>query len=651
MRGFLSGVGRVLKCLFVCFLLLLAFLVVNLLFFEQRIPRLVLDRIAAAMSGGGMVVHMGAASFRFAHGLVVEDFRVSDAARPTARPVVSARKADLELDLCRVPWSLDSMLRHVTLVDFEYPRLPEGYYIPDSIEFPGQPDFKEKNEPVSLSLPTIRSFGVTLHNPDILGVTPRRVDVAGVSFTPERMKADGIRIQWRDQDVSMALDGEAELDLKGQVVRGEVRGHARPANIVPMLERIDITNALPFIASFSHIEKPVDALCRFDVNLVNNDLHIFLDLTPRGGRHNGVPLDVVHGTIDIRVFVRDTYQNADIKIGPIDARLADGTAMDGTLRYFNTNDVGYVDFDVRSSTSLSNALAIADVLNDGALDCVAPETPPRITLSGRLAVDPAHASANDLHGTVAFEKGSFFSIPLRSASTEFHVKGTDVAFTNAHAAGPSGGAISCHALLSIPEFRQDNATYSVSVDGRGVALGDLADVFSFDIGDRHGVVDGAVTLAGPIRTNSLDRLCGGGRISCKDGYLAQMNVFSGLTDTLARHVPGLPVVVNQSKGSLDFTITNGVFRSSNVLVDGKVFSIHAAGAYDIPNDRLDVKANASFTRPEEWYTKITAPLSWSLDGLSKLLLEVKIEGPLEKPVTTYNREKFTGWLEKIRVRK
>ena len=94
--------------------------------------------------------------------------------------------------------------------------------------------------------------------------------------------------------------------------------------------------------------------------------------------------------------------------------------MTGTVLYDNTNDVGYVTFrDIHYNTSLSNALAVADVLNDGTLDCLQPETHPTITIDGLLAVDPAHAATNRLDGALAFEKGRFFGLPRRNAKTEF----------------------------------------------------------------------------------------------------------------------------------------------------------------------------------------------------------------------------------------
>lgn len=618
-----------------------------IVFFEHDVPKALLSRITDSISSDDMLVTAESASFRFSRGLKVRNLRAFAKKRHPMKadepvtPVVSAALVDVELNLRRIPWERDSIVKGITVVDLKYPRLPEGYYVPDSVEFPGQPDFKEVDEPLKFELPGMRPFRLTLVRPDILSVAPKSVEVKSVSLSHGRMDADKIDLQWADSDAMMLLAGEVRLDLESQLVHGEVHGHARQHNIRPMLVALDIPKALPYIDAFTKVEPPVDAACKFDVNLRNNDLHIFLDLHPLGGFYNGVPLKRADGTVDLRVFVRDTYQNARIEVGsakkPLDVAIADGTSMKGTIVYENTNDVGYVDFDVESHTSLSNALAVADVMNDGTLDCISPETVPDMTLKGRLAVDPRYAALNDLRGTVAFERGSVLSIPLRDASGEFHLKGCDVTFTNVNAKSTRGGSLSGNGRISIPEFKQDNARFNVDITCRDVPLTDVAETFKVDLGDRHGRVDAHVSFAGPIASNAVARLSGEGHVISRDGHLAQMKIFAGLTEYLARHVPGIAGLVNQSHGSLDFAITNGVFTSSNIRVEGEIFSIQARGSYDIPKDSLDFTARVTLTKNESFLGKLATPITWPFANLSRMLLDFKIQGPIDNPSWTYNK--------------
>ena len=647
MKASLKQLGRLFKYLAAVGAVFLLIAFVAVVFFEQRVPRPVLNFVLERLSRGAVLVKADSASFRFSHGLKIRNVRLFEKRRHHTKadepvtPFLSASLVDLELDLRRIPWSWEYMLLGATLTDLKYPRLPEGYYVPDSIEYPGQPDFKEKNEAVEFELPEIKPFRVTLIRPDILSVTPKYVEVPSVAFTRSSMRIEQIHLQWRDADALMRLNGNVELDVEQQQVKGFVHGQTRQHNIRPMLVAIDIMNALPFMDAFTKVEPPVDAACRFDVNLRNNDLHIFLDLHPRDGLYEGVPFKKADGTVDIRVFVRDTFQNARIEVGtpekPLDVGLRDGTKMKGTIVYENTNDVGYVVFDVESHTSLGNALAIADVMNDGTLDCLVPETAPDITLKGRLAVDPKHAAANDLRGSVAFARGTLFSVPLVDASGVFHLKGTDVTFTNVVAQAPRGGLVRGDARLSIPEFKQDHATFRVNLDCRDVTLTDLAETFKFDAGDRHGKIDANMTLTGPLSTNVVAELGGSGHVVCREGHLAQMKLFAGLTDFLARNVPGISGLVNLSRASMDYTLDKGVLTASNVRVEGDLFSLQGHGTYNLVTDDLDFTVRLAFTQNESVLGKITLPINWSVGLLSKALFDFRLQGKIDKPAWTYNK--------------
>ena len=600
--------------------------------FEHRVPDHVLKTLCERLSGPDALLCIDEARVRFPKRLRLKNVRVLDRAKARAKPIISASSVEMRFALGNLPWSKKSILKRVVVRDLTYLRLPDGYYIPDSVEFPGQPDFKEKNEPIMFDFPELDPFDVVLVRPNVLACTPARVELHGVRATRRKLSAPKIDLEWPDTDQTMSIKGELTVDLDAQKVSGGVHGQARQANIRPLLGALEIDKAFPYIDGWTGVTVPVDAGCRFDVNLRNNDLHIFLDLHPTGGAYNKVAMKNAHGVVDVRVYVRDTYQNARIVVGPIAAATADGKALDGTIIYENVNDIGYVNFDVSSTTSLSNALAVADVMNDGTLDCLQPETPPRVSLRGVLAVDPAHAATNNLVGNVAFDRGTLFSIPLVNASTSWTLKGTEVDFSNARAAARHGGIITGSGRISVPDFKQDDASFDVSVDATHLSLEDLANVFSFDLGDRRGTIEGHVAMTGPLQTNLTERINGAGRISCRHGHLAQLNLFAGLTDLMAKRVPGIASLVTQSQGSLDFTITNGVFRTDNLLVEGKVFSIRGSGTYSIPTDVLDFNVRVQILRNDSVLGKLTNPVMWPF---SKLLMEFKLFGSLSKPDWKY----------------
>ena len=625
---------KIIKYSLFCFLGLFLLALAAILLFEQPIPDFLLRRITRNLSTSNYLVRADSATFRFSHGLKINNLRVFDRRKVASRPMLSATCVDLALNLRRIPWSRRTLVKSVTITDLKYPRLPDGYYIPDSVEFPGRPDFQEKDEPLKLNLPTLQPFRLTLLHPEVLGVTPKKVVAESVSVTPGGIRAGGIHLDWPDADTPQALDGTFELNLETQRIEGEVHGLARQHHIRPLLVALEITNSYAFIDAFTRVEKPVDAACAFDVNLRNNDLHIRLDLAPEGGSYNRVPFESVRGPVDVRVFVRDTYQNARITVGPLVANLADGSRMSGQIVYENTNDVGYVDFDVKSNTSLSNALAVADVMNDGTLDGLVPATPPRITLQGRLAVDPAHARANNLSGTLTFTRGTLFTVPLRDARTKFALRGTDMTFTEAHATAEYGGDITGSATISVPDFQQEKALFRVDVSGKKIARANLSDVFKLKNDDKHGMVKGRVSLYGPLSTNLASRLNGDGQVVCTDERLEQMPLFSGATDFFAEYVPGVKSLVNLSDATLGFTITNGTLYATNAVISSDVLTIAATGTYNIPKDKLAFSGNITLKENKNFLMRLaTSPIRWT----GGKIFGFRLKGKIDEPSWTYEQ--------------
>ncbi len=637
-------IGRIFKYFLLGTLGIVALLVVAVTCFEQRVPAWALERLSARLSTEDFLVRLDSATFRLPRGVRLNGLRVLDRRKLQTAPFLSAGRVELKLALGRLPWRMRRLIREIEVTGLSFPRLPDGYYIPDSIEFPGQPDFREVNMPVDLKFPPMGPFRLVLVRPDVLSVRPQRVVVESVALYPKLLRLAGIFIAWPDRDATMTLDGETTCDLYAQNVRGHVHGQARQPNIRPMLGALEITNCYQFIDAFTGVTTPVDATCQFDVNLVNNDLHIFLDLHPTGGAYRGVPFKDAHGLVDVRVFVRDTYQNAKIVVGPVAANFPNGRTMEGTVIYENTNDVGYVSFDVRSTVSLSNALAVADVLTDGTLDCLQPETPPEITLKGLMAVDPAYAATNDIAGTIRFLRGKFFSVPLQNAQAAFHVKGTHVAFSDARAQATSGGELSGSGFVSFPGFVQEKASFGVKATGRKLSLADIGEVFKLEVGDRHGRLDGTVELNGPMGDNVVPRLSGSGRLGVTEGDLAHLNVLSGLFDAMEK-VPGLATFVNQSRtatgikiseSSMTFSLTNGVLRSDDVEFRGGIFTIAGKGTFDIVRDDLDFAVRVKIVKDDTLLGVLKNPILWPFSKLSTVLFGFRATGPIDRPRWTYD---------------
>ena len=602
--------------------------------YDVRLPQSLTDKVCERLSGETMYIRCDFISFGFRRGLVINKARAFLKGKTTTAPVFKADEIDASLALYRFPWRMERLLRRVRVKGLTYLRLPDGYYIPDSIEFPGQPDYKETDEPVVLDLPVLRPFKLELIEPDILGVRPAIVEAAAVSSGKNGFKARGISLDWPDRDTPMHVSGEVELDLVAQTVEGRVSGKARQWHIRPLLDALDIPIALEYIDAFTEVHEPVDASYRFSVNLRNNDFFMSLDLAPKAGLYRGVPYSSAKGTIEINTAIRGTNFNSRVVVGPIVADFLPQGHAEGTIVFTGSNGVRRIALEANSSRlSISNALAVADVFTDGSLDALQMETPPLINIKGVLAIDKEDSAANDLRGTFSFERGSFFGVPVRNVQAQFHQMGTSVVYPNATASLKSGGRISATAKMDFPDYDDTKSTFSVKADGAGLALGDICEALKIDSGDRKGTVECHVELDGPLSTNLAHRLNGSGRFNCHDGHLSRTKLFMGFTDFLSENIPGVASVVDMTQSSADLTVSNGVISTKNLFVEGNIFAIKASGSYDLAANNLEAHARAQIFKKDSLLGILTQPIT---STLMKMLLEFRIYGPIEEPKWTYS---------------
>lgn len=594
-------------------LLVVLLLYVGSLFFRsQRIPPGWIAAAVDARAPTNIVFSCSAASFGFRQGLDIRGVRVYDKERKNPlEPVVAADSV-----------SVDFFLRRVRVVALRVPRLGDSYYDSPCVE---------RNRRVKVRLPKLSAFAVSLVRPQVLGVAPESVR-ATVKTTRRRIEVSDIRLTWPDLDRRLALNGFVSADFDEQRVWGEVQGEARQTHIRPLLQVLDVPSALPYMDAFTGVVEPVPSACRWSADLTTGDFRITIALHPVLGRYNGVPMQRADGEIDLCIYTRGTNLNYRTTVGPLVASDPKGRPLQGKLVVDGTNDVVSLDFDCTSALPLASLLSIADCFNDGTLDCLVCDTPPVVSVAGRLATDAAHLDDNDLRGGVSFERGALFGMPLRDVSFDYRYRGSTVAFTNVAARGTDGGFYSGAAALDFPGLDPEKATFSLSAECRGGSLAELADALGSDFGGRNGVVDGAVELTGPISTNFYPALNGRGRIRVADERLSQMKLFMGLTDYLAKNVPGVAGLVNQSCASADYTIVDGVIKSDNISIEGDVFSIKAWGGYDIPADKLDFTVRVQLLRNDSFFAKLVRPVTFPF---TKLLMEFKVLGSAHDPKWEY----------------
>lgn len=609
MKRFFKYLVKTVKWVFIVFLLFLG----SLFFREQRLPKFCLDKAAERLSTTNFVVSCESASFGFRRGLTLKGVNAYDLTRANRlEPVVQASSVNLDFGA-----------RTVRVVGAKYTRLPDSYY---------SEECRERNEPVKVDLPTVREFRLVLERPEVLGVKPERVS-AQVALNSRRITLEDVHLDWWPQNGRrMALDGNWRVDFVTQKVTGEVHGLATQPQIRPLLESLDIVSSLPYMDAFTGISEPIPARGDFTIDLARGDFDMMLTLSLKTPIYRGAPFQQAEGTLGVHTGIRGTNCNVHLTVDLPAATDANGRSLAGKLGVTYTNGVARLKYDVRSAIDFRDALKLTEFLTPEDLSMIECHTPPVVSVKGVSGTSVEDLAHNDVDFEARIEKGSFLGFRLNNAVSHFRLKGDVLEFYEAKAEGRTGGRISAPGTLRIPQFEGDRAEFAAKIKYEGGSLEEIADFFKFDLGERSGRVDGWCELAAPATTNFAARLNGKGQVTITDGHLAQMKLFAGLTSILADKVPGVGFLVNQSQASADFTITNGVFSSDNVYIEGGVVSLKAWGSYDIPKDNLDFMVRVQFMKKESLLGKILHPVTFPF---TKLLLEFKATGPIDAPEWSY----------------
>ncbi len=608
--------------------------VAALLSFEIEVPQSVLSGVCEKLSTDSFLVCVDRVSVRVPRRIRLERVRVLDRACAEAKPFMSANRVTACLRFDRWPLRLRNMLSAVEIEEPCFPRMPASYYEPVT----NVASRSAVREPVRLELPfelpELRSFELRLVRPEILGIVASSAEVSEVRCSPARLEVKGARVQWPDADVRMVAEGEVTLDFGQQRLFGQVHGQARQRNIRPMLwDALDVKSAFPYFDGFTGVETPVDVSCLFDVDFQKQEFEINVPLHPTGGRYNGVPVRKADGNVGVHLYGFSEPFDVRVTVGPVEGALKDGGKVSGTVRYENFVDRPAVYFDdVEMTTTLSNALAVADVFTDGTLDCLQPEGATTIRLEGVLAVRDTPVSTNRVDGTIAFERGTFFGIPLRFANVGFATRGTRVSFDGARAALPHGGKLTGDGWVDSPDGVAETARFGVSLEGGGLSFADVSDVLGLSFGGDKGSVSGSLSLTGGLGTNAVSTLCGRGDVKIEDGQLGQIRFFAGLTSLMAEKVPGISALVNQSAGEIVFSLSNGVVRAEKLLIEGKVFSVRGVGLCDLATGGIDMLVRVQLFRNDSFLNTLATPITWPF---SKLLLQFRVRGTLDDPHWDY----------------
>ena len=621
LKSFLKKVWRIFLWTLAVLTAAAAAALAPLFFAEREVPEAWTEALCEALSGDGICVSLDSASVKLPEGFRLRGLRLYDTASSGIKPLASVELAELRISFMRLLFNPKAALKRLRIRGLEAPRMPDSWYEPIV-------DRREKNEPVDLDLPDIRPFSIEICDSNVLGMKVEQFAISSLSVSKGGIAASGVSLALADTDRRSRLRGEARFDLASQKVSATLAGMARVRGVRPLIEALDARGALEYVDSFTALDDPVTVNALIDSNVANNDFSIRLDLNASGGIYRGIPLKSLSGGVDVRTCTRGTNYNIRVRLENMDVATADGSSAHGGLTYDCTEEVETIDLDVKADMQLHRLAQMADFLDDGTLDFIKETMPASIAMKGRVHTDPARAAGNSLDGTIIFREGVVVGIKVKSMSSRFRFSGTTLTLDGCNAESAGGGKCAGRIELSLPDFDSSRAMLTVESTGRGVPLADAGEALKVDLDGRYGMLDFESSLSMPASKDAVSGMNGRGTIKCREGRIAEMPLFAGFTSYISRNVPGVSFLVEQSDGSCDYTISNGVFRTENLLIEGSVFSIRGAGTLDMVKSQVDMTVRATVFRKGTFLGLIASPVTWTF---TKLLLEFSVRGPADNP--------------------
>lgn len=608
----LKFIGAAIKAIFWLLLVSLLLVLAALYVLEREIPSPLMQRLTDKLSNDDIHLRVERATFNLKKGIRFQRVKAFPKRHPHGA-LVSADEVAVRFSLAP-HLALNERIKSVTIRNLSVPDLP-----PDAPK-----DEQPPGEKPDVTLPALPAFPVTLESLDILGVKASRI-TATVETSEKNARVSDILIQWPDKTFQMAVAGWAEADFTSRKVSGRVKGQAFPSNILPLLHALRARGAIRQIDCFSAIARPIDVAAEFNVDIDSSDFALELDLDVGPCRYRDVPMAFARG----RVSAHGTNVHTTVTVDRLQAQSETGPIA-GRLVY--SDETEGVDIDATANMDITQLAAIINVLNQGELNRIRCLTPASTSVKGVIAASSKYSSVtNDLAGRLAFGQGSILNFRVSNVAGDLAINGYTARISNVSGTAAHGGRVSGEVMFHFPDYAATATVFNADIQLADVDLSDLSEAFNVT-NDRAGLVTGNLVLGGSTHKDTLATLNGGGKVKIRDGLIHRMRLFAGFTDYLARNIPGVSSLVNQSTGSMDFTIRDGVLATDNLLLEGNIFSLQGRGTYNINTDHLDFIVRANVFRQKTLAGRITHFVTMPF---ARLLLEFRVFGSLDNPDWSY----------------
>jgi len=482
--------------------------------------------------------------------------------------------------------------------------------------------------------PAVILANVTNEPPETQEEQPSSVDieihdsaVSGVAIDDLAMTARWEQSGWTCENIRARLrrDGR-EGSLRGRVtwdedagrLSGEMTAIMDPHLVFPLMVDLEMDRTVASLERFSFGAAPPRIEARFEIEAsgTNTRFRLIGQFWGENFAYAGVDILRAAGTMDFD----DSQSRNVLRVEPLAIMRPEGTATGGftfdygasTVRFDGTSSIH--PRDLAALTGLASAEELSGWVFDG---------PVRITAHGVVGLE--NSSLTDFTASVAGRKFGMPPLVAQEAGFDLIVTNRVVAVTNLVGKW-CGGAFAGNATLIFPELSSTNpVSYVCDCWIRDAACDEALKTLFGESGRVNGELSMRLRFSGLAGRGRGRTATGSGTVKVRNGRVFTLPVFGGLSDILAKIIPGLDLIMRQSDLTCEFDVAKGVLTTDKLLIEGDVLSLNARGSADLEGN-LDFYARVQLMKEHTLVGKILQTLTYPIGKL----FEFRVRGTLEK---------------------
>jgi hypothetical protein len=252
------------------------------------------------------------------------------------------------------------------------------------------------------------------------------------------------------------------------------------------------------------------------------------------------------------------------------------------------------------------------------------EAPYKIASRGRM--DFIHTDRTEIEGSMAFGALTHDVLTLDRCRFDMQINGSTTRLENVQGLWCGGQAEGSYTRVQSSDV-VSNQHVELSFHVHDADFKTIMEsVFARMDDQQTGKLSGRIDLSGVPGAIDRDSLIGKGSMRIKDARLFRMPIFGGFTERVVAVVPGLDLVLRPSDVSARFVIKNGTIHTDELLIDGNVLSLVAAGKYWF-DGKLRFDVELKFLKSKTFVADVIRFATYPLSKLFKF----RLRGTRTKP--------------------